>query len=390
MKLKVAILGSTGSIGQTLLKLILKDKRSFQLELLSANKDYKKILKQAILFNAKNIILVDKNAYEKAKLEIIRRKISINIFNNFDELKKIFPKKIDYVMSSIVGMEGLEPTIKIIKHCKQIAIANKESIICAWNLIKKELDKYKTNFLPVDSEHFSIWYALKNLASVNVNKIYLTASGGSLLNIPKKKIKYVKLSKILKHPNWKMGKKITVDSATLMNKVFEVIEAKKIFNLNYSKIDVLIHPKSYIHAILKFNDAMIKIIAHDTTMEIPIYNTLYSSKRYYKNNDNINLKKLNQMRLKKVDIHKFPYVKILKMLPENNSLFETVLVSINDNLVKFLLEKKINYHQMIKLLFKIIKMKKFQKFKKKTPKSISEVVKVNDFVKLQINNLYKQ
>ena len=175
-----------------------------------------------------------------------------------------------------------------------------------------------------------------------------------------------------------------------MNKVFEVIEAKKIFNLNYSKIDVLIHPKSYIHAILKFNDAMIKIIAHDTTMEIPIYNTLYNSKTFYKINDDINLNKLNQMRLKKVDIRKFPYIKILKMLPENNSLFETVLVSINDTLVKSLLEKKINYEQMVKLLMKLIKMKKFQKYKKKTPKSISEVVKVDDFVKHQINNLYKQ
>ena len=168
------------------------------------------------------------------------------------------------------------------------------------------------------------------------------------------------------------------------------MKQKKIFNLNYSKIDVLIHPKSYIHAILKFNDAMIKIIAHDTTMEIPIYNTLYNSKTFYKINDDINLNKLNQMRLKKVDIRKFPYIKILKMLPENNSLFETVLVSINDTLVKSLLEKKINYEQMVKLLMKLIKMKKFQKYKKKTPKSISEVVKVDDFVKHQINNLYKQ
>jgi 1-deoxy-D-xylulose-5-phosphate reductoisomerase len=202
-------------------------------------------------------------------------------------------------MSSISGIDGLEPTIKIIKHTKKIAIANKEAIICGWHLIKKDLKKYKTTFVPVDSEHFSIFYALQGNKISNIEKIYLTASGGPLNNIPKKRFKNIKISEAIKHPNWKMGKKISVDSATMMNKVFEIIEAKKIFDLNYSKLDILVHPSSYVHAIIKFKDGMIKIIAHDTDMKIPIFNSLYDNKQKGIRSDQLNLKKLNNLNLKK-------------------------------------------------------------------------------------------
>ena len=130
-------------------------------------------------------------------------------------------------MSSISGIEGLKPTIEIIKYTKNIAIANKEAIICGWSLIEKELKKNKTNFIPVDSEHFSIWYALKGIDEKIIERIYLTASGGPFLKYPKKKFNKIKMKQAVSHPNWKMGKKISVDSATMMNKVFEVIESKK-------------------------------------------------------------------------------------------------------------------------------------------------------------------
>ncbi len=293
-------------------------------------------------------------------------------------------------MSSIVGLKGLEPTIKIIKFTKVIAIANKESIICAWHLIDKELKKRKTRFIPVDSEHFSIWYAIKNNKNLNIDKIYLTASGGPLLNISKKKFNNLRINEITKHPNWQMGKKISVDSSTMINKVFEVIEAKKIFNIDYSKLNILIHPKSYIHAIIKFNDGMIKLIAHDTTMEIPIYNTVYEDNvnKFFKSN--INIKKLNKLDLRNVDKKKFPLVKILKTMPNSNSLFETVLVSANDELVRLFLGKKIKYSQIISILNRLIKMKEFIKLKNIEPKSVSEVVKINDYVRFKINSLYIQ
>ena len=183
MKKKIAILGSTGSIGKTLLKIIKKNKKNFVIQLLSANKDYNTLLKQAKEFNVKNVVITNIQSYQLALDKLKNEKNHIKVHNNFNNLQKIFPKKIDYVMSSIVGLDGLIPTFKIIKFTKRIAIANKETIICAWNLIKKELKKNKTEFIPVDSEHFSVWYALKNNSISNLDKIYLTASGGPLLNV---------------------------------------------------------------------------------------------------------------------------------------------------------------------------------------------------------------
>ena len=205
MKKKIAILGSTGSIGKTLLKIISKDQNNFKIELLSAKKNYRKLFKQAEKFKVKNLIITDKKIYKLALHEKSKR---VNLYNNFKCIEKIFPNKIDYVMNSIVGLDGLDPTIRIIKKTKKIAIANKESIICGWNLIKNQLRNFNTEFIPVDSEHFSIWYALKNIDYNKIDKIYLTASGGSLLNVSKSKFNYLKISEILKHPNWKMGKKL--------------------------------------------------------------------------------------------------------------------------------------------------------------------------------------
>jgi len=385
MKKQIAILGSTGSIGKSLLKIINQDKKNFKILLLTARRNYKEILKQAKIFKVKNIIITDQKYFEIAKNK--NKKSNINIYNDFKTLSKIFKKKIDYTMCSIIGIDGLAPIIQIIKHTKKIAIANKEPIICAWNLIKKELIKYKTEFIPVDSEHFSIWYALKNNSLANINKIYLTASGGPLLNISYDKFNNLKMSQILNHPNWKMGKKITVDSSTMMNKVFEIIEAKKIFNVNYNKLSILIHPKSYLHAIIKFNDGMIKIIAHDTTMQIPIFNTIYNGKKKIIKSKKLDIKKLNNLNLNKVNYKKFPLLKIIKKLPKNNSLFETVIVSANDELVDLFLKKKIKYTDISRKLFKIINQNEFKKLKSILPRKISEIMKLNKYVRFKINSM---
>ena len=384
MKKKIAILGSTGSIGKTSLKIIARDKKNFKLELLSAKTNYKLLISQAKKFNVKNIIITDKKYYHIAKNKKIE---SINIYNNFEKLSKIFPKKIDYAMCAIVGLDGLSPVLKIIKHTKKIAIANKESIICAWNLIHKALDKHKTQFIPVDSEHFSIWYALRNNQNKNISKIYLTASGGSLLNVKKNKIDKLKISDILKHPNWNMGKKITIDSTTLMNKVFEVIEAKKIFNLEYKQIGIIIHPQSFIHAIVKFSDGMIKIIAHETTMEIPIHNTIYDCK-HYKAKNIFNFKKLNNINFSNVDIKKFPSVKIIKKLPVKNSLYETVLITANDEFVKLFLNKKIKFSKIFEETIKTINRAEFNKLKKIQPNKISDVIDTRNLVRNRIKSYY--
>ena len=384
MKKKIAILGSTGSIGKTLIEIIKKDKKEFDIILLTADKNYTDLYKQAKILNVKNLIITNKKSFNKLKKKKIDK---INIFNNYDSFNIIFKTKIDYVMSSISGISGLIPTIKIIKHTKKIAIANKEAIICGWHLIKKDLKRFNTEFVPVDSEHFSIFYALQGNKISNIDKIYLTASGGPLNNIPKKSFKNVKISEAIKHPNWKMGKKISIDSATLMNKVFEIIEAKKIFNLKYHQLDILVHPTSYIHAITKFKDGMIKIIAHDTNMKIPIFNSLYSKQSKSIKTDQINIKKLNFLNFKKVDIEKFSSVKIIKRLPNKDSLLETFIVLANDQLVNLFLLKKLNFIDIIYLLQKLINMKEVMSLSKKKPGDISSIVSLNKFVSKKINKI---
>ena len=384
MKKKIAILGSTGSIGKILLDLLLKDKKNFEITLLTANKNYKDLYKQAIEFNVKNLIITDKSSYQ-ALIKINKNK-NIKIFNNFNNLNLIFKNKIDYVMSSIVGLDGLDPTLKIIKFTKKIAIANKESIICGWNLINKEFKKNKTKFIPVDSEHFSLWFGLNDNYN-NIEKVVITASGGPFINLPLNKFRDITISKALKHPNWKMGKKITIDSATMMNKVYEIIEAKNIFSLDYNQISILSHPSSYVHGIIKFKSGLIKLIAHDTNMKIPIFNSIQSelNRVNIKSND-IDIKKLNLLDFKKVNKKKFPLTKLLKILPKNNSLFETILVSANDELVNLFLNKKIKFTDISKKLIKFVKNKNFNKYKRIKPKNIRQIVKLNQYVRLKINS----
>ncbi len=382
MKKTIAILGSTGSIGKSLLKILQRQKKEFEIVLLTANTNYKELLNQTKNFKVKNVIITNINSFIKFKN--LNKDRKLKIFNNFETFNKIFKKKVDYSMSSIVGIDGLKPTIKIIEFTKTIAIANKESVICGWNLIKKNLKKFKTNFIPVDSEHFSIWYALQNIDISKVNKIYLTASGGPLLNKSLSKINKIKIKDVLRHPNWKMGKKITVDSSNLMNKVFEIIEARNIFSLDIEKLSILIHPKSYIHAILIFNNGMIKVIAHDTTMEIPIFNSVYQNKKIYSKNIAISLTNLNNLNLSLVDQNKFKSIKILDMLPNKISLFETVIVSANDELVRSYLRKEIRYKDIVLKLHKIMRLKEFIKLKKITPKKITDIIKLDQYVRLKI------
>ena len=385
----VAILGSTGSIGKSLLNIIARDKKNFQILLLTADQNYKLLLKQAKTFNVKNLIIANRKSFEILKDKLKNNK-SIKVFNNYNSFNQIFRKKIYYVMSSISGINGLSPTLKIIKYTQNIAVANKESIIIAWNLISRELKKNKTNFIPVDSEHFSIWYGLNNYKSSNLDKIYITASGGPFANLPLKNFKKIKLKQALKHPNWRMGKKISVDSATMINKIYEVIEAKNIFNINYKDIKILLHPNSYVHAILKFKNGLIKLIAHDTTMKIPIFNTLYSNQYKKISTKELNVHILNNLKFNKPNAKRYPMIKLLKLLPVKNSLYETVIVSANDCLVELFLKEKIGFSNIQKELFKIIKSKEFISYKKKVPNKLEDILNLNNYVRLKLlKKVYK-
>ena len=379
---KIAILGSTGSIGKQTIDIVRKDKKNFKILLLTANKNYKLLSKQIKEFKVKNVIVTNKKSYQ-----ILKKKFKkVNIINDLSKIDKMINSKLDYTMSSISGFDGLKPTIKIIKKTKIIAIANKESIICGWSLIKKEIDRHKTKFIPVDSEHFSIWSEIKNVNPEIIDQIIITASGGPFLNLKNKKIK--KTPKLAtNHPNWKMGKKISTDSATLMNKVFEVIEAKKIFSIDLSKFKILIHPKSYVHAIIKFNNGLIKLVAHDTDMKIPIFNTLYNNKNYKIKSKKINFKLLNDLNLNVVNLKKYPLVKILNFVPKTDTLFETLLVSVNDELVDLFLKNKISFDEISTKLKQIISHKDFLKYRQKKLNNLTQIEKLNEFVRLKTKSL---
>ena len=385
MKKKIAILGSTGSIGKSLINILTKDKNNFEIILLSADGNYKDLLKQAKFFKVKNLIINNKLSYDKIKKNKFSKKIKV--YNNFDNFKKIFNKKIDYTMIAISGIQGLKPTIDIIKYTKKIAIANKESIICGWELINNELKKNNTEFIPVDSEHFSIWSLVNIHEKKMINKIYITASGGPFLKWPLKKIRNVSPKKAIKHPNWSMGKKISIDSATMMNKVFEVIEAQRIFDLPKSKIDILIHEKSYVHAILQFENGIKKILAHDTNMIIPIFNSLYTTGTKKIKSKDLDIYKMNNLNLKVVDKIKFPLIKILEDMPDHNSLYDTILITINDYFVYKFLNNKINFESLIFSINKFSKIKEFQKYKKIKPKNITEIYNLKDYVSLKMRSL---
>ena len=386
MKKKIVILGSTGSIGKNTIKIIQKDKKKFDIKLLSTNRNIKEITKQAKKFKVKNVIICDYDKFIEAKKKY--KKSKINFYNSFSVITKLFKKKeLFYSMISITGIDGLSPSLELIKYSKNVAIVNKEAIICGWNLIAKQLNNFKTNFIPIDSEHFSIFSLIDNNKHDLIDRVYITASGGPFLKKSINDMKNIKKKEALNHPNWKMGKKISIDSSTMMNKVFEVIEAKKLFNLNYKKVSILTHPKSYVHAIVKFKNALIKILIHEPDMKIPIYNSLYPNNSNQIKSQNLNLKILNNLEFDKINHQKFPLVKLLKNLNEKDSLYETILVTINDYFVLRYLKNEIKYQEMINLIYKYCNYKEFLKFRKISPKNVIDIYRLRDYVSLKLRSL---
>ena len=215
MKKLISILGSTGSVGMSTLKIVEKKRNHFEINLLLAKKNYSSICRQIKKFKPNYFVIIDHTTYKKIKKKFKKNKVKIlNKFNS-----KIFKKRNDITVSAIPGIAGLKPTLEMVKCSKKILIANKESIICGWNLIKNLDLKKKTKIIPVDSEHYSILKLVENHNMKDIEKIYLTASGGPFLKYKVSQLKKIKPKEALKHPKWKMGKKISIDSSTLMNKM---------------------------------------------------------------------------------------------------------------------------------------------------------------------------
>ena len=385
MKKKIAILGSTGSIGKSTLAVLHKDIKNFDVVLLYANNNYLKLIEQAKIFKAKNVYINNSTFYHKVKNAL--KKTKTKVFTGSIPIDKMVSKKIDYTMSCIVGLAGLQPTIEAAKISKTLAIANKEAIICGWSILSKVIKKHNTKLQPVDSEHFSIMELTKDHDDDEIEEIIITASGGPFLNLPKNKFQSIKPSEAINHPNWSMGKKISIDSANLMNKVFEVIEACRIFKFNENKYRVVIHPQSYVHSVIRFKNGLIKMILYDTDMKIPISNTLYGTKNIYLNNKKIDTNLLSKISFAKVDIKKFPSLKLINKCLNLGLAASIIVNASNETLVNLFLEGKIGFLDIVGSINKIFKDKEFKKYAKRKPNTVKEIKLIDKWARIKINDM---
>jgi 1-deoxy-D-xylulose-5-phosphate reductoisomerase len=379
MKKKICILGSTGSIGKTTLEIISKNKKDFDVVLLSGNNNVKLLITQAKKFKPKYIY--SNNFYFKDKLRVFCNDNNINLIDDLILLKKI---KFDITVAAISGIAGLIPTINIIKFTKKILIANKESIICGWKFILKELKKYNCHFTPIDSEHFSIFNLIENKNVNSIKYIYLTASGGPFFG-KKVDLNKVTPTQAARHPNWKMGKKISIDSANLMNKVLEVIEASLIFNLPINKFKIIIHPQSLIHAVIEFKNDLSSMLYHHNDMQIPIANSLYNNFYNYKNNNHDFLSQ-NQLTFIKANSKRIPSLKILKFKNVLNEKGFILINALNEILVQKFLENKITFMDITNKLLGILNTKIVKNYLKNHQiRHINDVFKVYNFSRSIVN-----
>tara|TARA_B100001057_G_scaffold450361_1_gene492351 strand:+ start:98 stop:1270 length:1173 start_codon:yes stop_codon:yes gene_type:complete len=378
MKKLISILGSTGSIGLTTLKIIDIKKKKLKPYIFTANKNYNEICKQIFKYKPSCFIVDDQITYNKVKIKF--KKSKTKILNNLNKIK--IKKKSDITISAIPGIAGLKPSLKLIKHSKKILIANKESVICGWQLIKKELKKNKTQLIPIDSEHFSIMNLLQGHKIDEISKIFLTASGGPFLNYQFSKLKNIKPKDALKHPKWKMGKKISIDSATLMNKILELIEAQRLFNIPEKKLDIIIHPNSLVHAIIDFKNGLRKFIYHETTMIIPIANAIFEHKVDIKKFLKLGHKKQKIENLTFMPVNKkiFPIINIKKRINEYSST-PIIINGANEIFVDQFLKKKAPYNGMIKIIMSILNDRNYKKNAIQKPKNINQIIRINNWVK---------
>ena len=374
----VSILGSTGSVGLAVLKILDKD-RLTKINLLCANKSYSLICSQIKKYKPKIFIINNHLIFKKVKKKF--KKKNTIILNTFNSLK--IKKKSDITVSAIPGIAGLQPTLKMIEGSKKILIANKESIICGWDLLSKKAKKNKAKIIPIDSEHFSIMKLLETNKLEDINKIYITASGGPFLNYSINQLQKIRPSDALKHPKWKMGKKVTIDSATLMNKILELIEAQLLFNLDLKKLDILIHPESLVHAVVELNNGLCKFIYHDTSMIIPIANAIYEDKlninHFYIKKNNV----IKDLTFKKVNKNIFPIIKLKKKLNEYPAT-PIIINAANEILVDQFLRKKIPFSSIYKFIMAILKDRNYRKYAIKRPKNINQIFKVDNWARNRI------
>ena len=377
MRKFISILGSTGSVGLNTLSIIDKRKNYFQPFIFSANKNYNLICKQILKYKPTYFVINDLRTYNKISKKFKKNKIII--LKDYKNIK--FKPVSGITVSAIPGIAGLVPILKLIKHSKKILLANKEAIICGWELIRKKANQNGTKLIPIDSEHYSILKLLENQEMKLIKKVYITASGGPFLKFSASQLKKVKISQALNHPKWKMGKKITIDSSTLMNKIFEIVEAQKLFNIPFQKIDIIIHPNSLVHAILELKNGIKKFIYHETSMKIPLANALFDGEldidKFYKEKKSFGLENLV---FEKVNDKIFPAIKLKNKINQFSSS-PIIINASNEVLVDQFLRKKIEFLDIIKIIMDVLKDKNFKKYAIKKPKNINQIYYIDNWAR---------
>tara|TARA_B100001093_G_scaffold518567_1_gene603892 strand:+ start:476 stop:1657 length:1182 start_codon:yes stop_codon:yes gene_type:complete len=390
MKKSISILGSTGSIGLNSIKIIKKKKKLFRINILAANKNYKLICKQINELNPEFFFINNLKVFQKVKKKFQRK--NVKIINNFD-FKINSLKNSEITIAAIPGIAGLKPTLELLKKSKKLLIANKESIICGWNLIEKLAIKNNTKIIPIDSEHFSIMKLLENQKIQNINKIYLTASGGPFFKSKLSKLKNVKPNQAIKHPKWKMGKKISIDSSTMMNKLLEVVEAHKLFKVKLDNIKIVIHPESLIHAVIEFKNGLHKFIYHETSMIIPLANAIFDEEvdisLFYKKNftqkKNFFLKNLSFF---DVDSNRYPIIKLKSRFNEYPST-PIIINAVNEILVDQFLRKKIPFNSFYSYILNVLNDRNYKKYAVKMPKNINQIFQIDQWSRKIVCNKLK-
>ncbi len=353
IKKRIAIFGSTGSIGTQALEVIEAHPDLFEVEILTAQTNDKLLIEQALKFQPNAIVIVDETKYEKVKNAL--ESTDIKVFTGDTALDEVADfDTYDMMLAAIVGFAGLKPTLKAIEKGKAIALANKETLVVAGDLVMQLAVEKRVPVIPVDSEHSAIFQCLIGETRNKIEKVILTASGGPFLGKKPNFLVNVKKDHALQHPNWKMGAKITIDSATLMNKGLEMIEAKWLFNLLPEQIEVIIHPQSIIHSMVQFEDGSIKAQMGLPDMRLPIQYALTFPKRVHNDNPRANFKKIPVLAFEEPDIKTFRNLSLAKMALEKGGNFPCILNAANEIAVWAFLNNRIGFLDMTAVIEKCL------------------------------------
>ena len=349
---KIAILGSTGSIGVSTLKVIEANPGVFSVNLLAAESNANLIFEQCQKFNPRYIYLKQDSSAKELKDKLSSKELNTSVVDEDDFLKITSGSEVDIVVAGIVGVAGLKSVHAAVLAGKRILLANKESYVVAGELLNKLADLNKANIFPIDSEHSAIHQCLagKKDTKDDVKRLVLTGSGGPFLDRNIKDFAYITPEEAVKHPVWSMGKKISVDSATMMNKGLEVIEAKWLFKLDPEKIEILIHPEGIVHSLVEFQDASVIAQMSVPDMKIPIAYGLGFPERIKSTSNSLRLEEIGQLNFSRPDLKKFPSIKIAREALISGGTASTLLNAANEEAVGAFLNKKISFIQIPEII----------------------------------------